>query len=370
VNISFRFSEQYGLAIGAVGLTALGLQPQLLDAARVLGLSSDRAGLFCTAEIAAMALSALCGFAWLCGRRRRPVLVAAAAAMAAGHAISGVAQQPLPFLLGRLVAGGGEGLMATAAMLSILASAAPVRSSALFIGLTAVPQILVTALLGWLPYGSVSPALAVLGLTAIPLAWPPGPALRIAPPSWPSPRAAAAIGLTALLNMIGSACWTYLDAWRLTILPGDAWAAQVIPLCLLAQIGASLLTALRGPDRTSLAALTIILLGEAIAVWAIGQAGSGLALLAAALLFGFAWQAGLPLATGLFARLDPSLGAACLMLPVGLAAIAAGPALAAMLPPAHLHRLFATAALALTLAAFALAGHAAQRRYGWRRAYS
>lgn len=376
MTISDRFAGTIGLSIGALGLVSLGVQPQLLDASLAFGISTDAAGMLSTVEIAAMAFAAACGFPLLGGKYRRPTLVAGAVATIVAYLALPHAAGLAACLCLRAAAGAGEGLLATMGIVSILGSAAPVRSGALFIGLTAMPQLVATGMIGSGGLGphpaTPFPILAGFGALALLLALPGRTTAASAParPAMPTPRAAAAIGLMMVLNMIGSACWTYLDAWNHVALPGDALAAFAIPLCLAAQIGASLLVAWRGPSRGIAAGLAVVMLGEAFAIREIGHAASGERFLIAVSLFGFAWQAALPLATGLFLRADPSLGAASLVLPMSLAGVAAGPALASLLAAGRLGAIFDLSSLALVLAATALACLDIANRHRPRRAYS
>lgn len=375
VKLAFRVADPASLLMGAIGLTTLGVQPQLLDAAVAMGIPASRAGMLSTVELAAMALAAFCGFWWLCGRWRGPVLTGAAAAMILGHLLAIPAGNAPLCLVTRVMAGCGEGVLATAGTVAVLGSAMPVRAGALFIGLTAVPQFLVTMLLPATPAPISHPEarifllLALVGATALPLVRRKGAPAVVAPLHAPTPQAACGIGLIGLLNLIGSACWTYLDLWGGYLFPGGALKA-LVPLCLASQIGANLLLAWRGPSHGANAVLGVAMLGEAASLWWIGHPVSVGSLLVAAMLFGFCWQASLPLATALFLRMDAGLGAVCLILPASLVGIAAGPALASLVPIDRLDTLLAVGGLTLAGIGLGWCLTALRQRGGWRRSYS
>jgi hypothetical protein len=330
----FRGSAQnrqdwISLLIGGIGLTSLGLQPELLAAAHALSLAPWMIAWAPVVEIAAMAAACLGLLHAMAGRWRRPVLAAGIAMMVAGNLLSPLIGSAW-FLPARALAGLGGGIMTTLAVIAILASPRPVRSSGLFVVLTALPQLTCWALLlGVESRNGVFLLLAGAALVAgaAMIALPRGRGIALPAPGLPGLGALACLLLIALLNLAGNACWTYLgELGHAAAIPDTALKTGLFA-SIVAQIAASLLLAWRGPAGHLRLWLAAAIALEAMALGWLLQARSLLALEESDILFGFAWQAALPLATGLYLEADQARKGALWILPVSLGSMAAGPVL-------------------------------------------
>ncbi|WP_206244893.1 hypothetical protein [Novosphingobium terrae] len=365
------------LIIGGLGLTSLGLQPQMFDAAIASGLDPQDAGLLSSLEIGAMALASILLLCGALGRIGRSVLLPGAALMAAGNGLAGMAASLLSAAIGRGMAGLGEGLLASAGVAVVIASTAPVRDSARFIACSAVPQLLCCAILSVIsgPHlWTSTPLLLLVGVALAAL----GPVLLLEAPRalassrsrWPTPLSLAALLLMVVLNAIGSACWTYLGALGQAISLSPSHIARCLTASLCAQIAASLLLGWREPGQRLIPLLMLVLAAQAGAVLSLSLTSSCFTYLAASAAFGFSWQAALPLATGLFRQSDPDGSASFLALPATLLGIAMGPGAAGLMAgPAPIGTFFlSTMLLAMVGAGLALLGLIAKAREA--RAYS
>lgn len=341
------------LLIGGIGLTSLGLQPELLSAAHALRLAPWMIAWAPVVEIASMALACLGLLHAMAGRWQRPVLAAGIAMMIAGNLLSPLASQSL-FLPARALSGLGGGIMTTLAVIAILGSPRPVRSSGLFVVLTALPQLACWALL--LRLDDRNNVFALLGgaalvAGAVMILLPRARRIALPAPGLPGSGALSCLLLIALLNLAGNGCWTYLGEFDHAAGVPDADLTTSLFGAMIAQIAASLLLAWRGPGEHLRLWLAGAIATQALALGWLLEAHSPMALQVGGILFGFAWQAALPLATGLYLDADRAHKGALLILPVSLASMAAGPALMEL---SGTTAGFALCALALVIAVPAL----------------
>ncbi|WP_068093595.1 MFS transporter [Novosphingobium rosa] len=326
------------LTIGGLGLTSLGLQPQIVDAATGAGLDAGLAGLLSTLEIGMMGLASILMLRGALGAIRKALLIPGAALMALGNALAGAGADIVPIMIGRGMAGIGEGLLASVGVAVVIASKAPVRDSARFIACSAVPQLLCCGILsftGGLHSAIAMPLLLLVGTGVVAL-WPilalaVPRAVQAGPSRRPSPPALAALLLLVMLNAVGSACWTYLGALGQASGLSPALITACLTASLVTQIAASLLLGWREPKHRLVPLLMLVLAAQTAASLCLPLTASGPAYLAGAAAFGFTWQAGLPLATGLFRQSDPQGSASFLALPATLLGIAVGPGAAGLL---------------------------------------
>lgn len=328
------------LGIGAIGLASLGLQPQILLASITSRLAAMDVGRLATLEIGAMAIASAVIMAGMVGPFRTSLSCFGCALMGIGNLLAAYAGDISAAMVGRALAGVGEGILASAGVVAVLDSAKPVRTSACFVTIAALPPLAGSVILSLVGRDMLGGSAPLLLLTAGSLlAMIPIIVRRSRTPMpLPKPRAPAigsfiVIALLWLLNAIGSACWTYLGALGAENGFEPPFIAHSLSVGLLMQMAASILLAWRGPDRRLVMFLMITVCAEGGAVlMASGADGFPIPYLIATATFGFSLHAASPLVTGLFTQSDPTRGSSYLILPVTLLGIAAGPAMASLFP--------------------------------------
>jgi hypothetical protein len=352
------------LFAGALGLAPLGLQPILAQASATdAAASAIGAGVVSGCELAAMGLAC----ALFVVRPLPPVLYGLM--MALGHAAA--LCWPELALGARILAGLGEGGLCAVAVRALLCGSNPIRAASLFTGLSALPQIA-----GWLVQlrypGPFSASLCLVAAGAL----VPVLAHRCAhePPHMPrrdrmdfraALRLLGAFGLVAILNFAGSLVWVDLALW----LDRHAYAAgesvtRMLFACMLGQIVATFLMARFGPERRVAHWLIAACALEALGVSGLLVAPTGLAFAGAGIVATAAWQATLPLATGLYLAMG-GRSRAQFVLPVSLCAMALASGLA---DAVSAQRIILCLALVVVVLGFGVAGRRSFLREPLRRA--
>ncbi|EIZ77424.1 hypothetical protein WSK_4038 [Novosphingobium sp. Rr 2-17] len=341
------------LFAGALGLAPLGLQPVLAQATASPSVST---GLVSGCELAAMALAC----AIFVTRPLPAVLYGLMMSLGQASAL----YLPDFAMAERIFAGIGEGGLCALAVAAVLRGANPVRAASLFTALSALPQIC-----GWLvqlhfpgPFSAalcliVSGALAVavaarwrLSLARTPVAFP-----RLAHPPF---RVQWTIAFIALLNFSGDLVWVDLGEWlelHKTLLTGTV--TSILFACMVGQIVTTLAMARYGPEHRIEGWLTIVCGLEALGVVGLLTMPAHIPFAIAGILATAAWQASLPLATGLYlAIVERTHGQ--LVLPVSLGAMSLASSLAGDLSP---QRIVACLALVIVVLVAGMIGLTAVR---------
>lgn len=114
-------------------------------------------------------------------------------------------------------------------------------------------------------------------------------------------RPLVVIGLIAILNFSGNLIWVDMASWldRHSGAAGDE-ASQVLFACMLGQIVTTFMMARYGPERRVALWLILACALEALGVFGMLAAPTGAVFVGTGILATAAWQATLPLATGLY----------------------------------------------------------------------
>lgn len=341
------------LFAGALGLAPLGLQPVLAQAG--IGGAVDP-GIVSGCELAAMALAC----ALLVVRPLPAVLYGVM--MALGHAAA--LHWPDISLGARVLAGLGEGGLCAVAVRALLCSTNPIRAASLFTGLSALPQIACWLVQLWQPgplsacaclmAGGVAAILIARRCPHLPLSMPRAERMGL----HASLRLMLIIGVIATLNFAGNLIWVDLGSWlEHHAYPAGGDATGILFLCMIGQILTTFAMARFGPENGIAYWLILACALEALGVFGLLAAPTDLTFAGTGILATAAWQATLPLGTGLFlAAGGRSHGQ--FVLPVSLGAMALASGLADSLSP---QRIIGCLVLVIVVLAAGLAGSGPRR---------
>ena len=137
-----------GLFLGTVAFMITGIQPVLLGGLAEEGRLSEAAlGRVAWAEVTALALAAAIGPRLLRFGSARRTIAAACLALALANAVVYVSHDTSALILSRIVAGVMEGLLLATTNIAITRGRHPERLSALFLMVSAIPQVAASYLL-------------------------------------------------------------------------------------------------------------------------------------------------------------------------------------------------------------------------------
>jgi predicted MFS family arabinose efflux permease len=362
-----------GIIAGMVAMAVTNILPLMVSVvADHMALSSFQAGLIASADIAGLTLgSVLC--ALLRGRSLRVIGVSGLAVLTLANVVTMAVQQFELLIPLRFVAGLGGGF-ALAVCYAVLAAGDQARDFSFFnigqvsIGwaaLVAAPSLLAQA--GW---QGIFGALAVLGLIAsfaglyLPHHVPHTERVVLAAgrPS-PARRAGYLAVLAIFVYFVGQAAvWTYID--RMAALRGFGGDDILIGLswCVLAAIGASVLTGWLDLKLGLVAPLTVglaLTTAGNLHFWYLPTLGS---FILAGSLFLFGWNVIVPYQFAAIAKVDEDGLLAMLASTGSVAGIAVGPALAAPFAASSDYVTVRLLALALVLGSMVLLSPAVRYR--------
>lgn len=324
-----------GLALGCVGLLMLGMQPlllgTLLDEHRLSVAQLTQAA---TGEMLSLgAVSGLMGGVVPHRSMRRWGLLGCSV-MAGANAASMFAGG-LVFVLWRVVAGAGGGVLVWVAIGAITRHAAATRLSAIFLAAQAATQGILAALLPvtFMPAFGANAGLAALGLIAAASA----ALLPLLPADLPNlPEAGAGAGtfgvragcglLSSFLFMAGIVgLWVFVDPLAAVDRITPSVAKFAVASSLFAQMTGALVVSVFEHVLPPARMLIASCLGCLLAVGVIASGPGDPAFLGAILLHGFLWIFALPFFVPLLIRIDPTRRSAMLLVGAELLGGSAGP---------------------------------------------
>jgi predicted MFS family arabinose efflux permease len=354
-----------GLFLGTVSFMITGIQPVLLGGLAEEGrLSEATLGRVAWVEVSALALAAAIGPRLLRFGSARRTIAAACLALALANAVVYISHDTLALILSRVFAGLMEGLLLATANIAITRGRHPQRLSALFLMVSAIPQVAASYLLP----ATVMPRfgadsgfglLCALSLVGIAVAFLIGNEIQDAPPHKPAAQVwtpAVLIGLCAVIlqNAANGAGWEYQARIGENLhfsgkLVGTAIAAdlifQIIGTFAVAWI------AWRLPFRVVLLGSCFIQAGILITM---GMVHSPFAYIAICALFGMMWLGVNPYQVSLLVALDKTRQVALLLASLQLMGFSTGPLICSFfVSPGNVAGAFSVAA-GMVLVAFVL----------------
>ena len=305
------------ILIGSCALLVLGVQPVLLGAMVQEGRIADaEVGNLVTIEMLAMVLGSLAGIALLRKAPARAAIGLAGLALAATNLAMTGQSGMMTLAALRAAAGLGEGVLVASALVAISRVARVERASAIFLAVQTLLQAVVAATLPLVALASSRTDTALFALAA---AGAIAAALSLALPRHLQPTAPngergalTPASLTALLGsglFLGAivSVWSYFGLWLIHYGYPPTFEGTAVSLCLVAQVVGALTAARFGerlPNRQTIAACALagtIL----VALFFLGR-GSGAAILAVSIAFGFVWLFTLPFFAGWLIEIDPA----------------------------------------------------------------
>jgi len=325
-----------GLFLGTVAFMVTGIQPVLLGALAEEGrLSEAMLGRVAWLEVLALALASAIGPKLLRFGSARRTIAAACLSLAACNAVVYFSHDTSLLIFSRLIAGLMEGLLLATTNIAITRGVHPERLSALFLMVSAIPQVAASYLLP----ATVMPRLGadsgfgllfVLAVLGIGVAFLLGKEIQDAPPHQPmaqvwTPRVLIGLLAVALQNAGNGAGWEYqaLVGGNLHFsghAVGTAIAAdlvfQIIGTFAVAWI------AWRLPFRAVLLASCVI---QAVILIAISRVQTPFAYVSICAIFGMMWLGVNPFQVSLLVDLDKTRQAALLLASLQLVGFGTGP---------------------------------------------
>jgi MFS family permease len=313
-----------------------GIQPVLLGGLAEEGrLSEANLGRVAWVEVAALALAAAIGPRLLRFGSARRTIAAACLALALANAVVYVSHDTAALILSRIFAGLMEGLLLATANIAITRGRHPERLSALFLMVSAIPQVAASYLLP----ATVMPRfgadsgfgiLCVLSVVGIAVAFLLGNEIQDAPPRKPAAQVwtpAVLIGLCAVIlqNAANGAGWEYQARIGENLrFPGSVVGTAIAADLIFQIIGTFAVAwiAWRLPFRTVLLASCFIQAGILIVM---GMVHTPFAYIAICALFGMMWLGVNPFQVSLLIDLDKTRQVALLLASLQLMGFSTGP---------------------------------------------
>jgi predicted MFS family arabinose efflux permease len=354
-----------GLFLGTVSFMITGIQPVLLGALAEEGrLSEAMLGRVAWLEVAALALASAVGPRLLRFGSARRTIAAACLSLAIANAVVYFSHDRQLLILSRLIAGLMEGLLLATTNIAITRGRHPERLSALFLMVSAIPQVAASYLLPAtiMPrFGADSGfgMLCILAIAGIGVAFFLGKEIEDAPPPKPIAQVwtpAVLIGLVAVVlqNAGNGAGWEYQARVGENLHFSGRVVGSAIAADLIFQIVGTFAVAWfawRLPFRPVLLSSCLI---QAAILIAMSRVHAPYAYISVCAIFGAMWLGVNPFQVSLLVDLDKTRQAALLLASLQLIGFGTGPLICSFfVSPGNVEAAFWCAA-GLVLASMAL----------------
>jgi MFS transporter, DHA1 family, inner membrane transport protein len=325
-----------GLFLGTVAFMVTGIQPVLLGALAEEGrLSEATLGRLAWLEVLALALASAMGPRLLRFGSARRTIAAACLSLALANAVVYVSHDTRVLILSRLMAGLMEGLLLATTNIAITRGVHPERLSALFLMVSAIPQVAASYLLPAMVmprFGADSGfgLLCVLAVAGFGVAFLLGNEIQEAPPREATTRVwtpAVLIGLLGVIlqNAGNGAGWEY----QARIGENLHFSGQVVGTAIAADLIFQIIGtfavawfAWRLPFRTVLLLSCMI---QATILVAMGRVHAPYMYISVCAIFGMMWLGVNPFQVSLLVDLDKTRQAALLLASLQLVGFGTGP---------------------------------------------
>jgi DHA1 family inner membrane transport protein len=354
-----------GLFLGTVAFMITGIQPVLLGSLAEEGRLSEAAlGRVAWLEVLALALASAIGPKVLRFGSARRTIAAACFALALANAVVYVSHDTRWLILSRLIAGLMEGLLLATTNIAITRATHPERLSALFLMVSAIPQVAASYLLPAMimpRFGADSGfgILFLLAVAGIGVAFLIGNEIQDAPPRKPTGQVwtpAVLIGLLGVIlqNAGNGAGWEYQARVGENLHFSGHVVGTAIAADLIFQIAGTFAVAWiawRLPFRIVLLLSCVI---QAAILIAMSRVHAPYAYISVCAIFGMMWLGVNPFQVSLLVDLDKTRQAALLLASLQLVGFGTGPLICSFfVRPGNLEAAFWCAA-GLVMASFVL----------------
>jgi DHA1 family inner membrane transport protein len=354
-----------GLFLGTVAFMITGIQPVLLGSLAEEGRLSEAAlGRVAWLEVLALALASAIGPKVLRFGSARRTIAAACFALALANAVVYVSHDTRLLILSRLIAGLMEGLLLATTNIAITRATHPERLSALFLMVSAIPQVAASYLLPAMimpRFGADSGfgILFLLAVAGIGFAFLIGNEIQDAPPRKPTGQVwtpAVLIGLLGVIlqNAGNGAGWEYQARVGENLHFSGHVVGTAIAADLIFQIAGTFAVAWiawRLPFRIVLLLSCVI---QAAILIAMSRVHAPYAYISVCAIFGMMWLGVNPFQVSLLVDLDKTRQAALLLASLQLVGFGTGPLICSFfVRPGNLEGAFWCAA-GLVMASFVL----------------
>jgi DHA1 family inner membrane transport protein len=354
-----------GLFLGTVAFMITGIQPVLLGSLAEEGRLSEAAlGRVAWLEVLALALASAIGPKVLRFGSARRTIAAACFALALANAVVYVSHDTRLLILSRLIAGLMEGLLLATTNIAITRATHPERLSALFLMVSAIPQVAASYLLPAMimpRFGADSGfgILFLLAVAGIGFAFLIGNEIQDAPPRKPTGQVwtpAVLIGLLGVIlqNAGNGAGWEYQARVGENLHFSGHVVGTAIAADLIFQIAGTFAVAWiawRLPFRIVLLLSCVI---QAAILIAMSRVHAPYAYISVCAIFGMMWLGVNPFQVSLLVDLDKTRQAALLLASLQLVGFGTGPLICSFfVRPGNLEAAFWCAA-GLVMASFVL----------------
>jgi DHA1 family inner membrane transport protein len=354
-----------GLFLGTVAFMITGIQPVLLGSLAEEGRLSEAAlGRVAWLEVLALALASAIGPKLLRFGSARRTIAAACFALALANAVVYVSHDTRLLILSRLIAGLMEGLLLATTNIAITRATHPERLSALFLMVSAIPQVAASYLLPAMimpRFGADSGfgILFLLAVAGIGVAFLIGNEIQDAPPRKPTGQVwtpAVLIGLLGVIlqNAGNGAGWEYQARVGENLHFSGHVVGTAIAADLIFQIAGTFAVAWiawRLPFRIVLLLSCVI---QAAILIAMSRVHAPYAYISVCAIFGMMWLGVNPFQVSLLVDLDKTRQAALLLASLQLVGFGTGPLICSFfVRPGNLEAAFWCAA-GLVMASFVL----------------
>jgi DHA1 family inner membrane transport protein len=354
-----------GLFLGTVAFMITGIQPVLLGSLAEEGRLSEAAlGRVAWLEVLALALASAIGPKLLRFGSARRTIAAACFALALANAVVYVSHDTRLLILSRLIAGLMEGLLLATTNIAITRATHPERLSALFLMVSAIPQVAASYLLPAMimpRFGADSGfgILFLLAVAGIGFAFLIGNEIQDAPPRKPTGQVwtpAVLIGLLGVIlqNAGNGAGWEYQARVGENLHFSGHVVGTAIAADLIFQIAGTFAVAWiawRLPFRIVLLLSCVI---QAAILIAMSRVHAPYAYISVCAIFGMMWLGVNPFQVSLLVDLDKTRQAALLLASLQLVGFGTGPLICSFfVRPGNLEGAFWCAA-GLVMASFVL----------------
>jgi MFS transporter, DHA1 family, inner membrane transport protein len=325
-----------GLFLGTVAFMVTGIQPVLLGALAEEGrLSEAMLGRVAWLEVLALALASAIGPRMLRLGSARRTIAAACLSLAACNALVYLSHDTRLLILSRLIAGLMEGLLLATTNIAITRGVHPERLSALFLMVSAIPQVAASYLLP----ATVMPRfgadsgfgiLFVLAVLGVGVAFLLGKEIQDAPPRKPSAQVWTPGVLIALLGVVlqnagNGAGWEY----QARVGENLRFSGQVVGAAIAADLVFQIVGAFavawiawRLPFRAVLLASCVM---QSVILIAMSRVHTPFAYVCVCAIFGMMWLGVNPFQVSLLVDLDKTRQAALLLASLQLVGFGTGP---------------------------------------------